>query len=277
MERTEKVKDNSKNINKEICEELSERLRGKKKRKHKKLPVVLSIIGVLIVVFLVFAGIYLNDYYHAIPYNVSEFIADGAYAVEEIEEGVLAFLPEGYREGDEQAGIVFYPGGKVEYMAYKALMEALASRGVACILIEMPFNLAMFDMDAADGMTAKYPEVDEWYMAGHSLGGSMAASYVEDNDDFAGLILLASYSIDDLSDEGLRVLSICASEDRVLNAEAYEKNKKNLPDNYVEYVIEGGCHAYFGVYGAQEGDGTPTITNVEQIKRTAEAIVKFVE
>ena len=44
------------------------------------------------------------------------------------------------------------------------------------------------------------------------------------------------------------------------------------PDDYAELVIEGGNHAQFGDYGAQDGDGTPTITNEEQITRTADAI-----
>ena len=62
-----------------------------------------------------------------------------------------------------------------------------------------------------------------------------------------------------------------------MNREKYEDNKSNLPSDYVEYVIEGGCHAYFGMYGPQDGDGTPTITNEEQIRLTVESIVKTME
>ncbi len=40
--------------------------------------------------------------------------------------------------------------------------------------------------------------------------------------------------------------------------------------------IEGGCHAFFGMYGAQDGDGTPRITNEEQIYRTAELIAELI-
>ncbi|MBQ9746986.1 MAG: hypothetical protein IJW21_09235 [Clostridia bacterium] len=52
--------------------------------------------------------------------------------------------------------------------------------------------------------------------------------------------------------------------------EKYEKYASKLPHDYEEYVIEGGCHAYFGVYGTQDGDGTPKISNEEQIDVTAE-------
>jgi pimeloyl-ACP methyl ester carboxylesterase len=103
-----------------------------------------------------------------------------------------------------------------------------------------------------------YPEIDEWYLGGHSLGGSMAASFLAENtDDFEGLILLGSYSTADIT---LPVLSIYGSKDNVLNREKYEKYKPNISESLTEFVIDGGCHAYFGMYGEQDGDGTPTIS-----------------
>ena len=153
-------------------------------------------------------------------------------------------------------------------------MAELAREGVLCVLVEMPFNLAVFDINAADGIQEQYPEIEDWYIGGHSLGGSMAASYLADHvDEYEGLILLGSYSTADLSDTDLDVLSIYGSEDKVLNREKYDENKSNLPDNFCEVVIGGGCHAYFGMYGAQDGDGTPTISNHEQIGLTVEHII----
>ena len=162
----------------------------------------------------------------------------------------------------------------MEYTAYIPLMQACAEEGILCVLVEMPFNLAVFDVNAADGIQKDYPEIEEWYIGGHSLGGSMAASYLADNaDDYEGLILLGSYSTADLSDTDFAVLSVFGSEDKVMNCEKYEDNKSNLPSDFTEFVIDGGCHAYFGMYGAQTGDGTPTITNEEQIRLTVENIV----
>ena len=113
-------------------------------------------------------------------------------------------------------------------------------------------------------------------MSGHSLGGSMAASYLSRHpDDFEGLILLAAYSTADLKDSGLSVLSVYGSEDGVMNRNSYETYRENLPADFTEFIIPGGCHAYFGCYGAQKGDGTPEITNEEQIQLTAEAIGEF--
>ena len=91
------------------------------------------------------------------------------------------------------------------------------------------------------------------------------------------MILLGSYSTADLSADDVQVLSIYGSEDKVLNAEKYAENKVNLPADFTEVVIEGGCHAGFGMYGPQEGDGTPAISAEEQINITAERIVDFID
>jgi pimeloyl-ACP methyl ester carboxylesterase len=156
-------------------------------------------------------------------------------------------------------------------------MKELASEGVLCVLIEMPFNLAILDTAAADGFTDMYPEIEEWYIGGHSLGGSAASMYLEDNHEaFEGLVLLGSYSTSDLSSYDIDVLSIYGSEDKVMNYENYEEYLVNLPEDSEELIIEGGCHAYFGMYGDQEGDGKPTITNEEQIQITAKKIVDFI-
>ena len=47
---------------------------------------------------------------------------------------------------------------------------------------------------------------------------------------------------------------------------------KSSPVSYTHL----GCHAYFGVYGSQDGDGTPTIDNARQINLTADAVAKWV-
>ena len=74
----------------------------------------------------------------------------------------------------------------------------------------------------------------------------------------------------------LKVLSVYGSEDQVLNREKYKEYRSNLPENAVEIVIEGGNHAYFGVYGKQSGDGEATIDNQTQIFETTSIISSFI-
>ena len=60
-----------------------------------------------------------------------------------------------------------------------------------------------------------------------------------------------------------------------MNREKYAENKANLPENFTEVIIEGGSHAYFGMYGEQEGDGTASISAQSQILITASRISDF--
>ncbi len=238
--------------------------------KRKRIMILIMIVVVLFAV----CAIYVSDYYRADMNAIEdmEFTSEFVVEAEIWEDGTMVFAPEA-----AENGLIFYPGGKVEYLAYQSLMQACAAEGILCVLVEMPFNLAVLDVDAADGIQEEFPEIEEWYIGGHSLGGSMAASYVADHaEEYEGLVLLASYSTAELADSGLNVISIYGSEDKVLNSAKYEKNRANLPDDFIEYVIEGGCHAYFGVYGHQEGDGTPTITNKEQIEITAQQIADWI-
>ena len=215
-------------------------------------------------------AVYVSDYYRADNTAIESFTASHSVSPDENPDGIITFEPI-----DPIAGFIFYPGGKVEYTAYVPLMSALAEEGVLCILTQMPFNLAVLDMNAAKGMTEKYPEIDNWYIGGHSLGGSMAASFVADNsDDFEGLILLGSYSTAKVT---LPVLSIYGSEDKVMNREKYDKYRSNINSSLTETVIDGGCHAYFGMYGAQDGDGMPSISNEEQINITVTEIITFID
>lgn len=240
-------------------------------KRKRKIFIITSSIVLVMAVIVGACAIYLNDYYRANEKAIGAFLPQGASWKEE-SDGTIVFEPE-----DAKAGLIFYPGGKVEYTAYIPLMQACSEQGVLCVLLEMPFNLAVLDINAADGIQKKYPEIENWYIGGHSLGGSMAASYLADNaDDYEGLVLLGSYSTADLLETDLDVLSVYGSEDKVMNREKYDANKSNLPENFTETVIEGGCHAYFGVYGLQDGDGTPSITNEEQIYQTANEITKMI-
>ena len=222
------------------------------------------ISALVLIAITVGCAIYVNDYY---PATLGEDISlEGV----RYEDNLIICESEGATEG-----LIFYPGGKVDHEAYIPLALAIAERGVSVVICEMPLRLAVLDLNAADGVASLLPEVTEWYIGGHSLGGSMAASYMESHPEIRGLVLLGSYSTADLSDRPS--LSVYGSEDGVMNAEKYEEYKSNLGEGLTEIIIEGGCHAYFGMYGAQKGDGTPTISVYEQINLTADHIVDFIK
>ena len=240
--------------------------------KRKILITTMSVVTALALIFGICA-VYLADYYRADEGAIAVFKSEENISVTTLDNGNVVFEPQ-----NATVGFIFYPGGKVEHNAYQPLMAALAREGILCVLVEMPFKLAVLDINAADGIQESYPPIKIWYIGGHSLGGSMAASYLAEHaEEYEGLVLLGSYSTADLSNTKLDVLSVYGSEDKVLNSEKYEKNKTNLPSDFTETVIEGGCHAYFGMYGMQDGDGTPTISNHEQIDITVENIVNMID
>ena len=238
----------------------------------KRTRIILSVCLAVLLVIGIGSYAYLSDYYHAdeVALEAMAYQTDSVQA--EQDGDVIWFVPK-----DPTAGLIFYPGGKVEYTAYAPLLRACAEQGILCALVQMPGNLAVLDANAADGLQQEHPEITTWYIAGHSLGGAMASNYAAaHSEDFDGLILLAAYSTKDLTGTTLRVLSVYGSEDGVMNRESYEKNRANLPADTTEVILDGGCHSQFGSYGPQDGDGSPTISGEEQVRQTVEAIAAFV-
>lgn len=238
-----------------------------KKFKKVLLIVLCSVVGFTAVCF-GGLGIYASDYYHADELAVSACISDNSGALDGVivktEKNSTVFIPEVV-----ESGLIFYPGGKVEYTAYAPLMREFAKNGVLCVLVKMPFNLAVMNVNAANGIAKNYPEVTSWAIGGHSLGGAMAASYASKHaNEFDNLLLLAAYSTSDV--KSLNVISVYGTNDGVMQRDKYKKYQTNLPENFHENVLEGGNHASFGSYGAQKGDGTATITCAEQAYLTVE-------
>lgn len=238
-------------------------------KKHKKLIVTLCVVTTLLLAVFIGCAAYVGDYYHAEDTAIAAMAGTNNYTIEE-HAGNIAFIPD-----EPISGLIFYPGGKVEHTAYAPLMSEFADNGILCVLIEMPFRLAVLDMNAADGIQDDFPQIEKWYIGGHSLGGAMAASYISNHaDEFDGLLLLGAYSTADISDSGLSVISVYGSEDKVLNMEKYEENRNNFPQGFTELIIDGGCHSYFGNYGHQDGDGEPAVSMEEQIKQTVEVFMQ---
>lgn len=233
------------------------------KNKNSRNAVRIMIVTVILAI-VVYAGLfYVNDYYKASDKAKKAMLGNDTVEIAE-EEGYYVFS-SGENMGDTERGIIFYPGGKVEETAYAPMLIEFAENGYDVYLVKMPAKLAIFGMNAAEEIIEDETHIEEWTMMGHSLGGTMAASFsATHEEEIDALVLLAAYSTEDLTEKEIQVYSFYGSEDKVLNMEKYEAYRGNLPDDVVEAVIDGGNHAYYAHYGEHEGDGKALITRDEQ-------------
>lgn len=154
-------------------------------------------------------------------------------------------------QSDPTTGFIFYPGGRIDPRGYAPLLQSIAAEGYLVVVPEMPLNMAPFDMNVADDIRAHFPDISNWVIGGHSVGGTMAAQYADGHREaIAGLIIWASYPSDsaDLSDTELPTTLIFGELDPRVNNLSVSERKHLLPER-TEYVqIERGGHHQFGSY-----------------------------
>jgi hypothetical protein len=227
------------------------------KKKHKiTLISILSLVLLLTSVFF----IYVSDYYRADEVALAVMQREADLVVQ---DNLVILSPD----TPSDTALIFYPGAKVEYIAYLPILEKIVQNcGITCILVKMPFNMAIFDVNAAGRIIDDFPDIKNWYVGGHSMGGAMASSYASKHQDkVEGLILLGAYIYGGYPAE--RALTVYGT----FNASVAEKI--DYIDNIV--VIEGGNHAQFGNYGKQKGDPDATISSEEQQDIAVQAIREF--
>lgn len=232
-------------------------------RLKRKLTIFLLTIMIAIIFMMAGFYIYTLDYYRTSD-DVDAIISESQLFIVTKGNLTIVYANSEHKNGE---GIIFYPGGKVESNAYLPLLMQLAERGYTSVLVNMPFNLAVFNINAADEAMSSVPEIDQWTLMGHSLGGAMASSYMKDHyESFEALILLGAYPVNDAP---ICTLAIYGTYDLMLDLE-----KVAEADRVEE--IEGGNHAYFGNYGEQKGDGVALISREKQQAITVDLIDNYI-
>lgn len=172
-------------------------------------------------------------------------------------------------------GLVFIPGARVDPYAYMAkLVDVVAETGTTVVITKPILNLAFFDQRPLETFTRHAPEMSDWYVGGHSLGGVRACMMATD-EDVAGVVFFGSYCANDLSGSGLAVLSIAGSEDGLSTPGKIEGAAHLLPADATFIEIDGANHASFGDYGAQPGDGVATAPDPEVRDEITRALAEF--
>ena len=186
--------------------------------------------------------------------------------------------------GDADAtGVFFQPGALVDARAYVAVLRPLAEAGHTVVIPKQPLGIAFLAMGAFDRARSRFDGITGWIVAGHSLGGTVAAIEADGADDdttqpAVGLMFFASYPASDMSASlTVPVLSISGSKDGLSTPEKIDQSRANLPAGAQFVQIEGASHAQFGAYGPQAGDGTPTISADDARTQISDAALRFVD
>ena len=241
-----------------------------KKKTFKNLGFIL--LGLIIITIIFIASFFITSYG---PSTQAMANLKDSTLVDVTVDNFISFAPENTAA---TTGLIIYPGAKVEPEAYAPLANKIAQAGYEVIITPMPLNFAIFDSNAADEVISKFPNIKNWVISGHSLGGVMAAKYASENSNIKGVIFYASYPQgDELKDSNIEVASIYGSLDGVANLEKIVGSKDLLPASTTFVEIIGGNHAQFGSYGDQSGDNAAEISVDEQIEQAANASIELLD
>ncbi len=228
------------------------RLRGGHPKVRVALVAGLSVIVLITVGFVVMAQLT----HAAEPEPVERLAADPAVRTS-WSYGDVVMTPTGDSDG---TGLVFFAGAKVDPLAFADKLSGLVEAGSTVVIVRPMLNFAILEWRPLSDFTARAPEVTEWFVGGHSLGGVKACQYAGD-DAVSGLVLVGSYCAGDIGDLGKPVLSISASNDGLSTPAKIDASRADLPTDTEFVVIEGANHAQFGDYGTQPGDGDSTVSD----------------
>jgi pimeloyl-ACP methyl ester carboxylesterase len=194
-------------------------------------------------------------------------------------ETVLQFTPTA---SVAQPGLIFICGSGVSAHAYAPMLRPIAEAGYPVFVVKLPFRFAPLEshkqmaVERAFSVMRSHPEVSQWVLSGHSLGGALACRAVQhDPTAFVAMVLVGTThpKHDDLSSLTMQITKVYASNDGVAPKEKILSNKGLLPKNTQWVEIKGGNHSQFGHYGHQLFDGKASISREEQQSATRSALL----
>lgn len=228
---------------------------------------VVAVLAVLVVSFLVYAHIVMPGARGA----ALRVWRDDRVAVRDVGDSIL-MSPIGQSNG---VGIVFVPGAKVDPFAYMETFRRVVDAGTTVVITKPTLNLAILDTRPLSDFEAHAPGIRTWAVAGHSLGGTRACALAA-TPGTAGLLLLGSYCVDDLSNASLSVLSLGGTQDGLSTPAKIDSHRGELPSSARMVEIAGANHARFGHYGVQSGDGVATTSREAVDRRIADEVERWV-
>lgn len=181
--------------------------------------------------------------------------------------------------GTPTRGLIFQPGARVDPRAYVPMLSEVSRQGVIVFIVKQPFGIGFLATTAPHAFIDRHPEVTSWTIAGHSLGGVVAAGFAHDHPGVVkGLVLWASYPVDSMAERtDLAVASVSGTRDGFTTPADIAASRPLLPGDTAYTAVTGAVHSYFGDYGDQPGDGTPTVSRAEAQRQIVAATVALVD
>lgn len=195
----------------------------------------------------------------------------------------LEFLPTDPRAA---AALIFVCGAGIHSHAYVPLLRPIAEAGYPVFVVKLPYRFAPLPSHKDEAvhrvrdLLAAHPEVAHWVIAGHSLGGALAARVARTRPglDAAYVLIGTTHPKDhDLSGLEASFTKVYATNDGVAPPERVLANRELLPGDTRWVRIEGGNHSQFGHYGHQFLDGRATIGREAQQAVTRQALLEALE
>jgi len=181
------------------------------------------------------------------------------------------------------SALVFICGGGIAPQAYAPLLRPLAESGYAVFVVGLPYRFAPLARHKEEVLVrvrrliAAHAEVSHWVVAGHSLGGALAARLAQaDHGLHASFVLIGTThpKDDDLSALAAPFTKVYASSDGVAPVDRVMATRSLLPPQTRWLEIKGGNHSQFGHYGHQLLDGKASISRDSQQELTREALLE---
>lgn len=181
-----------------------------------------------------------------------------------------------YFYGDSGVGFIIYPGAKADERSYAYIAQQLNAEGHTAIIPNIPLHMSVWGPEQGLEIIEDNPEVEKWFLIGHSLGGlPISQIAAKQPEKLEGIAFVASLMICDLSDTDLSAIRITAEHDGVMPDKMMESNLDYLPENSTSVMIEGANHNQFGAYWHPGFDGKATITWKEQQDQMISLILDF--
>lgn len=186
------------------------------------------------------------------------------------------------REARSGSALLFFCGSGIHPHAYAPLLRPIAEAGYPVFVIELPYRFAPLPshkeeaVGRARRLTEAHPEIVRWVIAGHSLGGALAARLARTASglDAAFVLIGTTHPKEaDLSGLDAPFIKVYATNDGIAPVDRVLASARRLPGATRWVAIEGGNHSQFGHYGHQLFDGEATISREAQQALTREVLL----